>query len=87
MGGEKKSTTAAGFEPTRVTPIDFESIALTTRPHSLQDAICYCDRHLKDMKYGKISGTSKYWRVIHSSTWNVHIESRLKCFSPIHLET
>ena len=29
----KKNTTAAGFEPTRVTPSDFESDALTTRPN------------------------------------------------------
>ena len=28
-------TTTAGFEPTRVTPIDFESIALTARPRCL----------------------------------------------------
>ena len=30
-----KSTTAAGFEPARVTPVDFESTPLTTRAHSL----------------------------------------------------
>ena len=28
----EKRTTAVGFEPTRVTPMDFKSIALTTRP-------------------------------------------------------
>ena len=28
-----KNSTAAGFEPTRVTPSDFESDALTTRPN------------------------------------------------------
>ena len=31
----QKVTTTAGFEPTRLTSIDFESIALTTRPSSL----------------------------------------------------
>ncbi len=29
----QKISTAAGFEPTRVTPSDFESDALTTRPN------------------------------------------------------
>ena len=31
----KKRPTAAGFEPARVTPWDFKSHALTTRPNSL----------------------------------------------------
>ena len=31
----KKHPTAAGFEPARVTPWDFKSHALTTRPNSL----------------------------------------------------
>ena len=38
QGGEHekaKSTTVAGFEPARVTPMDFESIPLTTRAHCL----------------------------------------------------
>lgn len=26
-------TTTAGFEPTRISPVDFESTALTTRPN------------------------------------------------------
>ena len=30
-----KNTTATGFEPMRVTPSDFESDALTTRPNCL----------------------------------------------------
>ena len=29
---DKKDSTYAGFEPTRVTPVDFESTALTARP-------------------------------------------------------
>ena len=32
---KQKCTTAAGFEPARVNPMDFESIPLTTRAHSL----------------------------------------------------
>ena len=32
----KPGSTAVGFEPTRVTPIDFESIALTARPSCQQ---------------------------------------------------
>ena len=34
----KKKSTYAGFEPTRVTPVDFESTALTARP------ICHKDQ-------------------------------------------
>ena len=33
----QKDPTAAGFEPARVTPIDFESIALTARPSCLDN--------------------------------------------------
>ena len=33
----QKNSTAAGFEPTRVTPSDFESDALTTRPNCLDN--------------------------------------------------
>ena len=33
----QKRPTAAGFEPARVTPIDFESIALTARPSCLDN--------------------------------------------------
>ena len=29
----KKKTSAAGFEPARVTPVDFESTSLTTRTY------------------------------------------------------
>ena len=58
-------TTTAGFEPTRVTPIDFESIALTARPR------CQCqafgEKHILQILIYILQILSRWSTLAHSN--------------------
>ena len=61
MQGSKK-TTLTGFEPVRENPMDFKSIALTTRPQYLDDNLP--------------KNASKYWNALSDFTYFIYYKTK-----------
>jgi hypothetical protein len=63
----RKKTTLAGFEPARENPMDFKSIALTTRPQCLANNLVF-DMPFNDSIFINVALTFKMIFLIYLPT-------------------